>query len=81
MENLLNKEIKKEYGFNAGEGLNLAAGLVGLIIGIILSVGVALPITQSVVTAGNFTGVTQTVVQYIPVFVAIVPMMLTLAFF
>lgn len=79
MENLLERNVEKRFGSN--RGASLASALVGLIIGIILSVGVAIPITQATVTDANLTGVSATVVGFLPVFVALIPMMLCVAFF
>lgn len=45
--------------------------VVAVIIAIILLVGVAIPITQDVITSANLTGLTLLIVGFIPVFIAI----------
>ena len=47
------------------------AGIIGFVIAIILLVGVAIPITQTVINDGNLTGITATIVGFIPVFLGI----------
>jgi protein-S-isoprenylcysteine O-methyltransferase Ste14 len=48
-----------------------AGGIVGLIVAIILIVGVSIPVTIQVVDTANLTGLTATIVSFIPVFLAI----------
>ena len=85
MEDLLERSVQKKHRMNSGAGI--AAALVGLVLGIILAVGVALPITNDVVanavspTGGNVTGTTKTVIQTIPIFVGLIPLLLVAAFF
>lgn len=45
--------------------------IVLFVIAIILLVGVSIPITQSVITSANLTGLTATIVGFIPVFLGI----------
>lgn len=74
MENLLNRNVPKRNGANDGSGI---AGLVlGLVVGVILVVAVAIPVTNSVTTSANLTGTTKTVVDIIPIMLAIVPVVL-----
>ena len=47
-----------------------------VIVGIILLIGVAIPITAGVITDANLTGLTATIVAFIPVFIAIAGLML-----
>ena len=46
-------------------------GVIGLIVAIILIVGVSIPITISVIDTSNLSGLTATIVGFIPVFLAI----------
>lgn len=45
--------------------------IVGLIVAIIALVAVAIPITNSVITSANLTGINATIVSYIPTFLAL----------
>ncbi len=45
--------------------------ILAVIFGIILLVGAAIPITQSVITSANLTGTTATVVGFIPLFLGL----------
>lgn len=46
-------------------------GVMGLFVYIILILGVGIPLAQQVITSANLTGLTATVVTYIPVFLAL----------
>ena len=48
-----------------------ASGIVGLIVAVILIVGVSIPISTQVIEDANLTGLTATIVGFIPVFLAI----------
>jgi len=63
----------KSFGRNSGQaGVGGMAGrIVMLIVGIILIIGVAMPISTEVITAQNFTGTTATITNQIPIFLAI----------
>lgn len=75
--NLL-QNVSKEYTSN--QGINMIGGMIGLIIGIVMSVAVAIPITEDVVTDANLTGTTKTIVEILPIFVALVPMVMVAGF-
>jgi len=45
--------------------------IMAVIFGVILLVGAAIPITQSVITDANLTGTTATVVGFIPLFLGL----------
>ena len=45
--------------------------VLGVVIGIILVVGVAIPVSQDVIDSANLTGLSATIVGFIPVFLAI----------
>lgn len=79
MENLLERNVKKEYLMNSGAG-GIVSAMVGLIIGIILSVGVALPVTVEVTADQNITGIAGTILPYVSVFVVLIPIMLVATF-
>jgi hypothetical protein len=70
MENLLEKDLKN-YDF--GSGATLVGAIVGIIVGVILVVAVAIPISNDVITSANLSGTTKTIVQIIPVMLAIIP--------
>lgn len=53
--------------------------ILAVIIGIILLIGVAIPITQQTITSANLTGLTATVVAFIPVFIAIAGLVLVVS--
>ena len=50
---------------------DLVGGVIALAIAVIVTVGVGIPITQQVIDDGNLTGITATVVSFIPVFLAL----------
>ncbi len=66
--NLLEKEVKKEANENLG---NVMQVVMGAILSIILIVAVAIPITTQAITAANLTGMNQTIVNFIPTFLAL----------
>lgn len=47
-------------------------GLIGFVVGIIILVAVAIPVTQSVITDANLSGTTATIVELIPLFLGLV---------
>lgn len=51
----------------AQAGGNLVALVVGIAVAVIVAVGVAIPITNDVIDDSNLTGITATVVGFIPV--------------
>lgn len=51
-------------------------GIIVVIVGIILIVGVSIPITVEVITTANLTGLTATIVGFLPVFLAIAGLVL-----
>jgi len=46
-------------------------GIIGMVIGIILIVGVSIPVAQDVIDDGNLTGLTATIVGFVPVMLAV----------
>ena len=53
--------------------------ILAVIIGIILLVGVAVPITVDVVSDANLTGLTATVAAFLPVFIIIAALVLVVS--
>lgn len=74
--NMLN--VDKAYTRNSGG--SIVAGMIALVIGIVMAVAVAIPITNEVVEDANLTGTTATVVEILPVFVALIPLVLVAGF-
>jgi len=58
------------------KGAASIAGILAVVIGIILIVGVAIPVTQEVITNASLTGLTATIVGFIPVFLGIAGLVL-----
>jgi len=50
---------------------DLTGGVIALAIAAIVTIGVGIPITQQVIDDGNLTGITSTVVSFIPVMLAV----------
>ena len=59
----------------------LVGGLIGVAIAVIIGVGVAIPIVQETITDSNLTGITKTVVTFIPVMLGVAIMMGAVALF
>lgn len=51
-------------------------GVLAVTIGIVLVIGVSLPISQTVIDQNNLTGLTATIVGFVPVFLGIGAMVL-----
>lgn len=45
--------------------------IIGFIIGIILLLGVGIPVSTQVIATANLTGISATIVSFIPVFLAV----------
>jgi uncharacterized protein YacL len=76
--NMLNKKIDKKYKDNSGQ--TIVAGIIGLIVAIIVIVAVGIPITTSVIATANLTGTTATVVGFLPLFLGLTALVLTVGF-
>lgn len=59
-------EVAKQY-FKQGD---ITMGVIALVIAAIVTIGVGIPIVQSVIDSANLTGITATVVSFIPVMLA-----------
>lgn len=80
MQNMLERKTEKKFGTNSGA--TMVGALVGLIIGIVLVVAVAIPIATNVIASANITDpTTVTVLNVIPVMLAIVPVVLVAQLF
>jgi hypothetical protein len=53
--------------------------VLGVIFGVILLVAVAIPVTEDVITSANLTGITATVVGFIPLFLGLAGLALAAA--
>jgi hypothetical protein len=60
-------------GFSNKKGLSV----MSLLILIILIIGVGIPLTDQVITDANLTGLTATVVEFIPTFLALLVLVAT----
>lgn len=59
-------KVKEMFKTMKGQG-----GIVGLVVTIILIVAVAIPITNSVIATANLSGVSKTIIDLLPVFLAL----------
>lgn len=59
-------KFKEMFKTMKGQG-----GIVGLVVTIILIVAVAIPITNSVIATANLSGVSKTIIDLLPVFLAL----------
>lgn len=75
MQNLLECKVAKT------ERADIVSYIVALIIGIVLSVGVALPITTSTIASANVTGTTAVILNIVPVFVALIPVVMVAGYY
>jgi len=55
---------------NRGQS-RMGGGVMAVIFGTILIVAVAIPVTQDAIDAANLTGITSTIVSFIPVFLGL----------
>lgn len=57
--------------FGKGKKGEMNSTVIYLIVGIILIIGVGIPVANDVITDANLTGLTATIVEYLPVFMAV----------
>ena len=76
--NLLEKKIEKKYKDNSGQ--SIVSGIIGLVVAIIVIVAVGIPITEQTIAAANLTGTTATVVGFLPLFLGLTALVLTVGF-
>lgn len=65
-ENIMNARVLKML-LNVSRGVSVVA----LIVLVILIIGVGIPITNQVIDSANLTGLTATIVAFIPTFMAL----------
>jgi hypothetical protein len=46
-------------------------GFIGLVVAVVLVIGAGIPIADQVITSSNLTGITATIVGFVPVFMAV----------
>ena len=68
MENLLKKEVKKEY---CGQS-QMVSFFIGVLIMVIIAVGVTIPTVQSTISGAGFTGTLSTVMTNVPLLIGVV---------
>jgi hypothetical protein len=78
MENLLDKEVPKEYQANIGAG-KLVGTLIGVMVVLIILVQVVIPTVNLAITNAALTGITATLAAMIPWLLALVGVTLVLA--
>lgn len=54
-----------------GQASGMGGGVMAVIFGTILIVAVAIPVTQDAIDTSNLTGITETIVGFIPVFLGL----------
>jgi VIT1/CCC1 family predicted Fe2+/Mn2+ transporter len=67
--------VKNKMNFEARNGFTVGS-IVAVIVGIVLIVAAAIPVTQDVIADANLSGVTATVVGLIPLFLGIAGLIL-----
>ena len=72
------KNVEKSYTRNCGAGL--VGQMIGLVIGIVLSVAVVIPITQDIIDNTSATGTTLVILNIIPIFTALIPIIIVSGF-
>jgi flagellar biosynthesis protein FliQ len=63
--------IAKLYTSLVEQARKMGVSVISLIILVILVIGVGIPITDDVIAANNLTGLTATIVNFIPTFMAL----------
>lgn len=61
----------------AQAGGNLVSLAMGITVAVIVTVGVSIPITNDVINSANLTGITATIVGFIPVMLAVLVLVAT----
>lgn len=68
MDGLLEVIIVKIFKFKSGQ---LVSNIIGSVIGVIMFVAVAIPVTQDIINNTTLSGTTSTIVNLLPLFYAI----------
>jgi len=74
VDNLLNKDVKKDYGYQ--RGATLVGAILALVIGVVLIFGVAIPVADDVISSAGLTGTNETIAKVAITMMAIVPIVL-----
>jgi len=56
---------------NGKKGQNLIGGIIGVIVGLIMIVAVAIPVIQDTITNQAFSGTTKTITDLFPILLAV----------
>jgi len=64
-----------KYALSLFKQGDITGGVIALAVASIIVIGVGIPITQSVIDSSNLTGITSTVVSFIPVMMAVALML------
>lgn len=70
MDNLdfrLRARLAKLKGDNRAQGGNLSGLMVGIAVAAIIGIGVAIPIVNDVIASANVSGITKTVLNFVPI--------------
>jgi uncharacterized membrane-anchored protein YitT (DUF2179 family) len=76
-EDLLASEEVKAVEFKGA----IVEYIVALIIGVVLSVGVALPIATQTIADANVTGTALTILNIVPIFIALIPVVMVAGYY
>jgi len=76
---LVTESMRTRGNRGQAAGGNLVALVVGIAVAVIVAVGVAIPITNDVIASSNLTGITATVVGFIPVMLGLLIFVATAA--
>ena len=63
--------IPKKLKMLSSKAGQLVSNIVGSVIGVIMFVAVAIPVTQDIINTANVTGTTLTIINLLPLFYAI----------
>ena len=69
--------FSEHKGFKA----QVSNNLIGLMVIIIIAVGVVIPVVQSMADAANLTGVTKTIVDLLPMLIAVLIIIIITKFY
>lgn len=69
--------FSEQKGFKA----QVSNNLIGLMVIIIIAVGVVIPVVQDMSTAANLTGVTKTIVDLLPMLIAVLLIIIITKFY
>ena len=67
MDFRLRARLAKLKGDTRAQGGNLSGLMVGIAVAAIIGIGVAIPIINDVIASSNASGITQTVLNFVPI--------------